>query len=246
MQRMNSSRLLLGFALALCAGIAHGEVRQAAADSFFLGYSLPVHATPAKAWADLVQVQRWWSDEHTFSGKAANLQLGATAGGCFCERWLGGSVEHGRVLMALPEKVLRIDGALGPLQELALKGVLSFWIKTGDDGAVTLDVEYRVSGSAVSGLDQLAPQVDAVLGEQVARLVRYVDSGNPTAPPPEEAPGQREGDARKALLQAWAQSAAAEAAAAAKQPAPSKPGAAKPKAAKAPSKAVPPKDADSP
>lgn len=244
MPRMNRSRPGLGFALALCAGGAHADVRQASADGFFLAWSVPVHAAPAKAWADLVQVQRWWSDEHTFSGKAANLQLGATAGGCFCERWSGGSVEHGRVLMALPEKLLRIDGALGPLQELALKGVLSFWIRSGDDGAAALDVEYRVNGAAASGLDQLAPQVDAVLGEQVARLARYVDTGNPAMPPPAEAPEGGEEDARKALLQAWAQSAA-EKAGAVKQPVAPKPAVPKPKAGK-PAPKPAPKDAGGP
>lgn len=209
MQRMNPSRLVLGIALFACAGAAHAEVRQASADGFFLAYSMPVRATPAKAWADLVQVQRWWSDEYTFSGKAAHLQLGASAGGCLCERWPGGSVEHGRVLMALPERLLRIDAALGPLQELALKGILSFWIRSGDDGAFAFDVEYRVNGSSASALDRLAPQVDQMLGEQVARLARYVETGDPALPPPVNAPEPREGDTRKALLQAWAQSAAA-------------------------------------
>lgn len=170
----------------LYAAGAAAEVKQSAADSFFLSYSTPVSASTAKAYTDITQVQRWWSSEHTYSGKATNLGLKAEAGGCFCERWSGGSAEHGRVIMALPGKLLRLDTALGPLQEFALKGILSFWIKN-EDGATSLTVEYRVNGVASSGLDALAPSVDEVLGAQVDRLKRYIGTGNPEAPVAEEA-----------------------------------------------------------
>jgi uncharacterized protein YndB with AHSA1/START domain len=160
---------------------AYAEVKQSAADGFFLTYSGPVAASTAKAYTDVTQIQRWWSSEHTYSGKAANLAIKPEAGGCFCERWKDGSVEHGRVIMALPGKLLRLETSLGPLQELALKGILSFWIKT-EDSATTLTVEYRVNGSSGSGLDQLAPNVDEVLGMQVDRLRRYIATGNPEAP----------------------------------------------------------------
>lgn len=161
------------------SGSAQAEIRQAAADGFFLAYSAPLDVDTGKAWADLVQVQKWWSNEHTWSGKAANLSLKAEAGGCFCERWSAGSAEHGRVLMALPGKLLRVDAALGPLQEHALKGVLNFWLREDDYGKARIDVEYRVNGTSISGLDGLAPQVDEVLGAQVSRLLRFISSGDP-------------------------------------------------------------------
>lgn len=206
---------LAGFA---CAGVAQAEVKQAAADGFLLAYSAPVSAAPAKAWAGLSQVQQWWSDEHTWSGKAANLSLQPTAGGCFCERWPQGSAEHGHVVMALPERLLRLDAALGPLQEFALKGMLSFWIKAGEDGkGAVFDVEYRVNGAAASGLDQLAPQVDSVLGAQIGRLQRYVDTGHPDLPAPSpEEEAQSSAARRAAILEQWKASAAAEAPPAAK------------------------------
>ena len=166
-------------AVAAVSGSARAEIRQVAADGFFLVYSAPLDVDTTKAWADLVQVQKWWSSEHTWSGKAANLSLNAEADGCFCERWSAGSAEHGRVLMALPGKLLRIDAALGPLQEHALKGVLNVWLREDDYGKARIDVEYRVNGTSISGLDALAPQVDAVLGAQVSRLVRFISSGDP-------------------------------------------------------------------
>lgn len=184
---MNMRRTLFASMLVSCALAqnAHAEVKQATADGFFLTFTAPIAASTTKAYADVTQIQRWWDSEHTWSGKAANLSLKPEAGGCFCERWKDGSVEHGRVIMAMPGKVLRLDTSLGPLQELALKGILTFWIKT-EDSATTLTVEYRVNGSSGSGLDQFAPNVDEVLGAQVDRLRRYIATGNPEPPPTEQ------------------------------------------------------------
>jgi uncharacterized protein YndB with AHSA1/START domain len=180
------SRLALAFATCLLAPLAHAEVKESSADAFFLTYEGAVAAPTAKAYADIVQIGKWWNSEHTYSGKSVNLTLKPDAGGCFCERWKDGSVEHGEVLMAMPGKVLRLRTALGPLQERALSGILTFWLKN-EDSATTLTVEYRVTGANESGLDQLAPNVDEVLGEQVARLRRYIATGNPEAPPEEKA-----------------------------------------------------------
>lgn len=178
------------FALAACAcalaPLAQAEVKESSADAFFLTYEGALAAPTAKAYADIAQIGKWWSSENTYSGKSANLALKPEAGGCFCEKWKDGSVEHGEVLMALPGKVLRLRIALGPLQERALTGILTFWLKN-EDSATTLTVEYRVNGANASGLDQLAPSVDAMLGEQVARLRRYIATGNPEPPPEEKA-----------------------------------------------------------
>ena len=189
------NRIALGAALTLAALplAARAEVKSSTADGFFLSFSAPVAASTTKTYADITQIQRWWDSDHTYSGKAANLYLKAEAGGCLCERWKDGSVEHGRVIMALPGKLLRLDTALGPLQERALSGVLSFWIKT-EDSATTLTVEYRVNGASASGLDQLAPSVDEVLGVQVDRLRRYIATGNPE--PPKEKTDAASGDAK--------------------------------------------------
>jgi uncharacterized protein YndB with AHSA1/START domain len=201
---------VIGACAIALSGSVHAEVKQSAADGFLVTFTSPVTATPARTYAAIAQPQLWWSSEHTWSGKAANLSLKPEAGGCFCERWKDGSAEHGRVIMALPDKLLRLDSALGPLQEFALKATLSFWIKTGDEGATQLSVEYRVNGASGSALDKFAPSVDEVLGEQVARLVRYIDSGNPEAPPVAK-PAAKEDDPvkRAAILEEWKKSAEA-------------------------------------
>ena len=211
---MNTMRCGMFVLALLAAGEARAEVKQVAADGFLVTLSAPVRATPAEAWAAIVKPQQWWSSEHTWSGKASNLGLVAEAGGCWCERWPEGSAEHGRVIMAMPGKLLRLDAALGPLQEFALKAILSFWIREGEQGATTLELEYRVNGSSASGLDQFAPQVNDVLATQFARLGRYLESGNPEAPPepPPLPEGTAESARRAAIIEEWRRSAEEEAA----------------------------------
>ena len=197
------------FALAVAAS-AHAEVAESAADGFLVKWSMTLKGDAKRAWTALGQPQLWWDGEHTWSGKASNLSLKAEAGGCFCERWDGGSAEHGHVVMALPNQLLRLDAALGPLQEYALKGVLSFWLKPADDGTA-LDVEYRVNGTQASGLDIFAPKVDLVIGGQVERLRRYLETGSPEPPavpppaPASPATGDAAARARAAIIEEWKQ-----------------------------------------
>ena len=134
-------------------------------------------ASPEDAWKALVQLSRWWSDAHTYSGKAANLSLDLQAGGCWCERWGdGASVEHARVVMIMPGRALRLHGEFGPLQDLPVKGVLN--LATGvQDGKTMLRMSYRVGGPPDAGLEKLAPIVDKVLGQAYGRLKNLVETG---------------------------------------------------------------------
>ena len=135
---------------------------------------------PASVWAVLIVPAKWWSSEHTFSNDAANLYLDAQASGCFCELLpkpkdapegqRRGSVEHLRVVYVRPNAALRMLGALGPLQGEALNGVMTITLAETKEGT-HLALDYRVGGYARMKLDEIAPAVDKMLGEQVARLV---------------------------------------------------------------------------
>jgi uncharacterized protein YndB with AHSA1/START domain len=153
-------------ALALPAAAATSEVSPS---GFLVSLREEVPATPQQAWDTLVQVSRWWDGQHSYSGDAANLSLEPRAGGCWCERWAGGSVEHGRVLHALPGKSLRLEGGFGPLQAMAVNAVLTFKLEPAE-GKTAIVVTYRVRGSPDAGLDKLAPAVDGVMSEQVKHL----------------------------------------------------------------------------
>lgn len=155
--------------LALVPAIAGAEVKSAAPDAMLIELRYTIAAPAAKVWESLKHPERWWPADHTWSGKRENLSLEATAGGCFCERWDGGSVEHGHVVMAMPGKLLRLDAALGPLQEMAISGVITVALDE-KDGATTMVVTHRVSGDPSHKLDQIAPIVDKVNGLQFGAL----------------------------------------------------------------------------
>jgi uncharacterized protein YndB with AHSA1/START domain len=159
-------------AAALCAGLplcAAAEVKFAAADGFLIEHRYAIEAPASKVWASLQHPERWWPADHTWSGRRENLSLAAEAGGCFCERWENGSAEHGRVIMAIKEKLLRMRAALGPLQEMAIAGVISVTLEE-KDGTTTVVVAHRVSGDPAHKLAALAPVVDRVNGLQFGGL----------------------------------------------------------------------------
>lgn len=141
--------------------------------SFEVAIDRKLNVIPANAWERLIHVESWWSSQHSYSGNAANLRLDPQAGGCWCETWAGGSVEHGRVLTAMPGKLLRVAGGFGPLQALPVAAVMTFTLTPADDGKATnLSVRYRVVGP----VGELGPPVTAVLGQQVDAFVAMVNT----------------------------------------------------------------------
>jgi uncharacterized protein YndB with AHSA1/START domain len=132
-------------------------------------------ASPDKVYAALLQPARWWSSDHTFSGNAANLVLEARAGGCWCETLPnGGSVEHLRVVYVSPGKTLRLRGALGPFQGLAVDGVMTWSVKSAANGT-DISLTYAIGGYAKDGFEELSKAADQVLGQQIEQLKKLVD-----------------------------------------------------------------------
>jgi len=169
------------FVAALAAGVAvpaNAVLSDVGPNGFVVTVRHELKATPRRTWEALGEVDRWWNGQHSWSGSAANLSLGRRAGDCFCERWAAGSVEHGRVVMALEDKLLRLDAALGPLQALGVRGILSFAIATAE-GRTVLVITYRVSGGDKAGLQELSGPVDGVIAEQARRLAAWIDTGKP-------------------------------------------------------------------
>jgi uncharacterized protein YndB with AHSA1/START domain len=105
------------------------------------------------------------------------MTLELRAGGCWCESWDGGqSVQHGQVLLAQPGRLIRLAAALGPLQELPARGVLTI-VTSAQEGKTFLRMTYRVGGPPDIGLDKLAPVVDQVMGQQFRRLKSMIETG---------------------------------------------------------------------
>ena len=159
----------------LLARIASAEVASVSANGFEVKETVHVAAASDKAFAALLQPSQWWTSDHTFSGNAANLTLDARAGGCWCESLPdGGSVEHMHVLFVSPGKVLRLRGALGPFQALAVEGVMTWTVKAGGNGS-DISVSYAIGGYSKDGFDTLSKAADQVLGIQIERLRKLID-----------------------------------------------------------------------
>ena len=179
---------LLAAAL-LAAGPARADVVTADAGVMVLRNVVEVSAPPARVYVALGEPGRWWSKDHTWSGDSANLSLQLQPGGCFCERWPAGAVEHLRVVTARPGELLRLSGALGPLQGEGVSGALTFELKAKGEGTELIQT-YTVRGFSAAESKQWSAPVDGVLRAQLVRLERYVETGTPS-PPPGAAAGSR-------------------------------------------------------
>ncbi len=163
-------RILSGLAL-LWAAPAMAEVKAADDDGFTVSFVATIAASPARVWDALVHPGRWWNMAHSYSQDGRNLTLDPVAGGCFCETVprAKGSVEHLRVVQALPGVLLRMTGGLGPFQSMAVTGVMNWDLKPVAAGT-ELRMSYAIGGKMPGGGKTYAPIVDGVLGDQFARL----------------------------------------------------------------------------
>ncbi|MEQ1709661.1 MAG: ATPase [Terricaulis sp.] len=165
----------------LDAAPAQAEIAAVAPGAFLIQTEAELAASPEQTWRALTRIGRWWGSEHTYSGDAGRLSLDPRAGGCWCERWSGQSVEHARVVLAMERdgvRTLRTIGGLGPLQEMGTTAILTFVITPQGSGS-KISMTYRVAGDPGLGLGPIAPLVDQVLMAQFARLVRYAGTGSP-------------------------------------------------------------------
>ena len=173
---------ITGIALSALSPPADAEVKTVTDTGFNVVHVAEVSATPDVIWKRLIAPKDYWSKGHSWSGSSAGFYIDAQAGGCFCELFqekgadgktrTTGSVEHMRVIFAQPGKVLRMQGALGPLQSEAVLGTLTVAMEPLKDGKGTkLSFSYVVGGHMRYKVAEIAPAVDNVLGEQFKALI---------------------------------------------------------------------------
>ena len=155
----------------LAAPAAHAEIIAAASDHYELRHEADSSLSPSDLWRRLISPQEWWSPGHTYSGSSANLSLDARPGGLWLEEWEHGAVAHGQVLSITHGKQLRLNAPFGPLQGMAVETVWTITISAKGEGSTVVFHEIA-NGSAASNLDQLAPAVDGVKSEAIARLIQ--------------------------------------------------------------------------
>lgn len=175
-------RTLAATALAALSTPAMAEVKATSDTGFNVVHIASVKATPDEIWKRLLAPKDYWNKAHSWSGSSAGFYIDAQANGCFCELFqetgadgklkTTGSVEHMRVIFAQPGKVLRMQGALGPLQSEAVIGTLTVAMEpTKDGGHTKVSFSYVVGGYMRYKVAEIAPAMDKVLGEQFRSLL---------------------------------------------------------------------------
>ena len=171
-------KTLVGLALVAIAytPAAHAQVQEANDEGFVIERSVQLPVSGADAWETFTQISEWWHPDHTYTMEASRLSMTAEPGGCFCESLPGGGfVEHMRIVYADPGVMVRMAGGLGPLQDQAVSGAMTWTFEDNEDGTL-LTLRYRVAGIAAGGLSNWAVPVDGVLAQQLERLGARFDS----------------------------------------------------------------------
>jgi uncharacterized protein YndB with AHSA1/START domain len=179
------SKLLLFTLICLIAPTAtNAEVADQAHNGFTLRINTIIfQAEPPEVYARLINIAGWWDPTHTYSNDAHNLSLDPRPLGCFCEKLPNnGGVRHMEVLAVMPNKMLVLSGALGPLQKFGATGTLTIVLQPQHKDT-RIEMVYSVGGYLPDGLNTWAAPVDKVLTEQLARLKNYVESGDPAGAP---------------------------------------------------------------
>jgi hypothetical protein len=169
--------------LAAISSPALAEVKATSDTGFNVVHISSVVATPEEVWRRLLAPKDYWNKAHSWSGSSAGFYIDAQANGCFCELFQEkgtdgklktvGSVEHMRVIFSQPGKVLRMQGALGPLQSEAVIGTLTVAMEPSKDGKTTkVSFSYVVGGYMRYKVPEIAPAVDKVLGEQFKNMLQ--------------------------------------------------------------------------
>ena len=171
---MKNILLGAGAALILASG-AHASVVESGSNGFSIQETAHIQATPEQVYDALVHPAKWWNAEHTYSKSAANLTMDARGGGCFCETWSGGSVQHAIVVDAEPGKTLRLRGPLGPFQGQGVDGALTFTLKAAD-GGTELTLDDNIGGYMKGGFGKWPQAADAMLNDLVNHLKTYTET----------------------------------------------------------------------
>jgi len=175
---------ILGMAALCSVTAAQAEVTNTADNGFTVRHQTVIAGDTEAVWKAMIAPSRYWNGDHSWTGNAENFYLVPQAGGCFCElirttsadniKASDGSVQHMRVIYAHNNKMLRLSGALGPLQSEAVVGTLTMQLQPEGEKTVAR-FTYKVGGYMEFPVDQIAPAVDGVIGEQLARLSALFD-----------------------------------------------------------------------
>ena len=179
---MNRSLFIIAGML-LFTATAQAAVADSSPGGFTIKIVVNAQGAPADVYRKFVHdIGNWWEPIHTYSHDAHNLSIDDKPMGCWCEKLPdGGGVQHMETIFAMPGKLIRFSGAIGPMQAMAAVGSMSVEFKPVE-GGTAVELTYALGGYSPQGFDKIAPIIDMVLTTQITRFKNYVDHGNPAPP----------------------------------------------------------------
>jgi uncharacterized protein YndB with AHSA1/START domain len=166
----------------MLSSAAAAEVTDSAENGFTTAHEVIINAPRTRTWQAAVdEIGKWWSDDHTVNGDAGRMSINSVPQGCFCETFEnGGGVVHMNVTFVNPGIILRLTGGLGPLGLLGVSGNMTWEFFDAEEGTrVKFTYVVGVGGYRPGGLNAIALPVDYVIGEALARMQAYVETGDP-------------------------------------------------------------------
>ncbi|MEO1043025.1 MAG: hypothetical protein AAFX52_12115 [Pseudomonadota bacterium] len=149
---------------------AAAEVSSASERGFTLRHEATSVQSPDEVWQRLMNPATWWADDHTYSADASNISPLGKAGSYWREDWQTGSVVHGRVLLVKDGEELVLSAPFGPLLYTGAECIWSIKLTPADGGGTRITSSHTVVGGEGTGLKELAPAVDFVMGAGIASL----------------------------------------------------------------------------
>jgi uncharacterized protein YndB with AHSA1/START domain len=165
-------RILTAAVLLGLAAPASAEIVKRGTEGFIIRHEGVAPGAPAATWAALVDWGGWWPAAHSYSGDASNFELEVEPDGELEEVWSGGQVLHGSVKAALPDRLLRLDAPLGPLQALPVNAILEVALAPDPKGT-RVNLVFHVAGPASVNAGRYADAVDKVFAEAFPRLLAH-------------------------------------------------------------------------
>jgi uncharacterized protein YndB with AHSA1/START domain len=168
------STLMLLLALSLTS--LRAEVVDSSRHGFTVMNKALIQASPEEVYEHFTHhIGQWWSDAHSWSGKAANISIDPRPNGCWCEQLpVNGQAVHMQTVFTKPGEMIRFQGALGPLQSMAVQGSMTLQFTKVAEGT-QVEWLYTVSGYHPKGMQIMAGPVDGVLAQQLGRLKEFVE-----------------------------------------------------------------------
>jgi hypothetical protein len=165
--------------LLLATSPASADILPTSNGGFSSSHSAYVAAAREDVWRELVRPEYWWTQ--TLSSDPANLRLDPRAGGCLCEEvpspggLRAGEAELARVVLVMPDEMLRMVGSLGPLQSEGVTGALTVTLTAEGEGT-RIAWDYVAGGTARFDLEAMGVTVDRAQGGLLQALVAHIES----------------------------------------------------------------------